>query len=251
MAALAVAFAKGTGRSASEVLFSGQLVFPTLVLHASGWTIGACALLVACKSLVYALSLSSFAVVRSSHQMFIGAAAGIAASHLPGMEPGSRCRDGNRCIGHCDAEPLLTGTLLATLLLFSDGIAVIPLVFSDCGGGPLPLRCHRSDAPIRRLAEARTGDVIGSQGEQRILAIAHVGCELKRIGELALKSGWLQRPRMIHRRVVQGSTITPGTPRGPLRGRLGEAIPVRAPNAQDDLAPARAKFASVGCDSVT
>ena len=55
VAGLAVAFAEGTGRSASEVLFSGQSALPTLVLHASGWTIGALVLLVACKSLAYCL----------------------------------------------------------------------------------------------------------------------------------------------------------------------------------------------------
>jgi hypothetical protein len=60
--------------------------------------------------------------------MFIGAAAGVAASHLPGMSlvPGVAMG-----IGAMTTVMLglpLTSTLLATLLLASDGINVIPLV---------------------------------------------------------------------------------------------------------------------------
>ena len=57
---LAIAFAEGTGRSSSDVLFSGQSELPTLVQHAASWTVGALVLLLACKSLAYAISLSSF-----------------------------------------------------------------------------------------------------------------------------------------------------------------------------------------------
>ena len=56
---LAVAFAAGTGRSSSEVLFSGQSALPSLVQQAAGWTVGALLLLLVCKGLAYAISLSS------------------------------------------------------------------------------------------------------------------------------------------------------------------------------------------------
>ena len=42
---LAVAFAAGTGRSSSQVLFSGQSALPTLVQQAAGWSVGALLLL--------------------------------------------------------------------------------------------------------------------------------------------------------------------------------------------------------------
>ena len=60
--------------------------------------------------------------------MFIGAAAGIAASHLPGMSLVPGVAMGIGALATVMLKLPLTGTLLATLLLFSDGIAVIPLV---------------------------------------------------------------------------------------------------------------------------
>ena len=60
--------------------------------------------------------------------MFIGAAAGIAASHLPGLElvPGVAMGIGAMCTVMLSLP--LTSTLLATLLLGTDGLNVMPLV---------------------------------------------------------------------------------------------------------------------------
>ncbi len=55
VAGLAVAFAEITGRSSSEVLFSGQDQMPSLIESAAGWSVGALVLLVACKGLAYGL----------------------------------------------------------------------------------------------------------------------------------------------------------------------------------------------------
>ena len=85
VAGLAIAFAEGTGRSSNVVLFSGQSALPNLVLHAAGWTVGALVLLVVCKGVAYGISLSGFRGGPVFPAMFIGAAAGVAASHLPGM----------------------------------------------------------------------------------------------------------------------------------------------------------------------
>lgn len=128
VAGLAVAFAEGTGRGVSEVLFSGQSALPTLVLHATGWTVGALVLLVVCKSLAYGLSLSSFRGGPVFPSMFIGAAAGVAASHLPGMSLVPGVAMGIGAMATVMLKLPMTGTLLATLLLASDGIAVIPVV---------------------------------------------------------------------------------------------------------------------------
>jgi H+/Cl- antiporter ClcA len=128
VAALAIAFAEGTGRSGSEVLFSGQSALPGLVVHAAGWTIGALVLLVVCKSIAYAVSLSSFRGGPVFPSMFIGAAAGVAASHLPGLSlvPGVAMGIGAMCTVMLRLP--MTSTLLATLLLASDGINVISVV---------------------------------------------------------------------------------------------------------------------------
>ena len=80
---LAIAFHASTGRSSSEVLFSGQSALPSLVQHATTWTLGALLLLLLCKGLAYAISLSSFRGGPIFPAMFVGAAGGIALSHGP------------------------------------------------------------------------------------------------------------------------------------------------------------------------
>jgi H+/Cl- antiporter ClcA len=128
VAGLAVAFAEGTGRGVSEVLFSGQSALPSLVVHAGGWTVGALFLLVVCKSLAYGLSLSSFRGGPVFPSMFIGAAAGVAMSHLPGMSIVPGVAMGIGAMATVMLKLPMTATLLATLLLASDGIAVVPVV---------------------------------------------------------------------------------------------------------------------------
>ncbi len=85
VAGLAIAFAEATGRSSSEVLFSGQSQLPQLIQTAAGWSVGALVLLVVCKGLAYGLSLSSFRGGPVFPALFIGAAGGIALSHAPGL----------------------------------------------------------------------------------------------------------------------------------------------------------------------
>ncbi len=128
VAALAIIFAEGTGRSYTEVLFSGQSALPGLILHATGWTVGALMALVVCKSIAYGLSLSSFRGGPVFPSMFIGGAAGIAASHLPGMSLVPGVAIGIGAMATVMLKLPMTATLLATLLLSSDGLAVVPLV---------------------------------------------------------------------------------------------------------------------------
>jgi hypothetical protein len=125
---LAVGFGEATDHAASDVLFSGQDALGSLLGGAAGWSVGALLLLVGCKGLAYALSLSSFRGGPVFPAMFLGAAGGMAASHLPGLElvPAVAMGIGAMCTVML-ALPL-TATLLATLLLASDGLAVMPLV---------------------------------------------------------------------------------------------------------------------------
>src|SRR6476646_4861518 len=60
IAGLAIGFGQATDKPASEVLYSGQSALPGLVDGAAGWSVGALLLLILCKALAYALSLSSF-----------------------------------------------------------------------------------------------------------------------------------------------------------------------------------------------
>jgi H+/Cl- antiporter ClcA len=128
VAGLAIGYAEATGKSTSDVLFSGQSGLPSLVQHAAAYTVGALLLLVLCKGLAYAASLGSFRGGPTFPALFIGAAGGIAMSHLPGLPLVPALAMG---IGAMSAVMLtlpLTSVLLAAILLPSDALAVTPLV---------------------------------------------------------------------------------------------------------------------------
>ncbi len=128
IAGLTIAYAEGTGHNDSDVLFSGQSQLGPLITNAAGYSVGALLLLLACKGLAYGLSLSSFRGGPTFPALYIGAAGGIALSHLPGLPlvPGVAMGIGAMCAVMLRLP--LTSVLLVTLLLSSDGLAVMPLV---------------------------------------------------------------------------------------------------------------------------
>ena len=125
---LAIGFGEATDKPASTVLFSGQDALGPLVANAADWSVGALLLLVLCKGLAYAISLSSFRGGPVFPAMFLGAAAGVAASHLPGLSliPAVAMGIGAMCAVMLTLP--FTATLLATLLLGADGVEAMPLV---------------------------------------------------------------------------------------------------------------------------
>jgi H+/Cl- antiporter ClcA len=127
VAGLAIAFAAGTGKGSSEVLFSGQSALGPLITHSARYTVGALLLLLACKGLAYGASLSAFRGGPTFPSMFLGAAGGMALSHLPGLPliPAVAMGIGAMCAVMLRLP--LTSVLLATLLLASDGLTVMPL----------------------------------------------------------------------------------------------------------------------------
>jgi hypothetical protein len=128
IAGLAIAYAEGAGKNSSEVLFDGQIALGPLVTHSASYTVGALLLLIVCKGLAYATSLSSFRGGPTFPALFIGGAGGIALSHLPGLPlvAGVATGIGAMCVVMLDLP--LTSVLIATILLFSDGLTVMPLV---------------------------------------------------------------------------------------------------------------------------
>jgi H+/Cl- antiporter ClcA len=117
-----------TGRSFTQVLFSGQDALPELVEHAANYPLGVVVLLILCKAVAYGLSLSAFRGGPVFPSMVIGAALGIAAAGLPGMNSAAAIGMG---IGAMCAAMLrlpLTSTLLAVLLMGADGVMVTPQV---------------------------------------------------------------------------------------------------------------------------
>ncbi|HET7519615.1 MAG TPA: chloride channel protein, partial [Actinomycetes bacterium] len=128
VAALAIVFAQASGHDVSEVLFSGQDALGPLISQGATYSAGALVLLVVCKGLAYSVSLASFRGGPVFPAMFLGAAGGIALSHLPGLPLVAGAAMGIGAMSVTLLRLPLTSVLLATLLLAEDGLAVMPLV---------------------------------------------------------------------------------------------------------------------------
>jgi H+/Cl- antiporter ClcA len=125
---LAIVYAQASGHNFSEVLFSGQNALGPLISNGASYSVGALVLLVACKGLAYGASLAGFRGGPVFPAMFLGAAGGIALSHLPGLPLVPGVAMGIGAMSVVLLRLPLTSVLLATLLLAADGLAVMPLV---------------------------------------------------------------------------------------------------------------------------
>ncbi|MER6301605.1 chloride channel protein [Kitasatospora sp. NPDC001539] len=125
---LAITYAEGSGHSATEVLYSGQSAMDPLIVNSAAYSVGTLTLLCVCKGLAYCLSLSAFRGGPIFPAMFVGAAGGVALSHLPGLELTPAFAMGIGAMSVSMLKLPLTSVLLATLLLGTQGITVMPLV---------------------------------------------------------------------------------------------------------------------------
>jgi hypothetical protein len=119
---LAVGYAATTGNPTTDVLFSGQSALGPLLANSAGYPLGALLMLLLCKGLAYALSLSSFRGGPIFPAMFLGAAGGIALSHLPGLPAVAGAAMGIAAMSTVMLKLPMTSVLLATLLLTADGL---------------------------------------------------------------------------------------------------------------------------------
>lgn len=125
---LALLYAESTGHEASQVLYSGQDALGPLLSTDAGLSAATLVILVVCKGLAYCASLSSFRGGPIFPSMFIGAAGGLALSHLPGLDTTSGFAMGIGAMCVAMLRLPMTSVLLATLLLGREGITVMPLV---------------------------------------------------------------------------------------------------------------------------
>jgi H+/Cl- antiporter ClcA len=124
---LAIAFAQASGKNFTEVLFSGQDALPGLVSGSGTWSESALLLLILFKGLGYSISLGSFRGGPTFPAIFLGAAAGILASHLPGFPLTAAVAVG---IGSGTAAILrlpLSAIVIASLLTAKAGLGAEPL----------------------------------------------------------------------------------------------------------------------------
>ena len=85
-------------------------------------------MLMACKGIAYGVSLSSFRGGPTFPALFLGAAGGVALSHLPGLPLVAGVAMGVGAMSAVMLRLPLTSVLLASLLLGPDAVAVMPLV---------------------------------------------------------------------------------------------------------------------------
>lgn len=128
IAGLAILFGQVSDKSSSLVLFSGQEALGPFLDDTGSYSIGALVLLLSCKTLAYAASLSSFRGGPIFPALFVGAVGGVALSHLPGLDPVAGAAMGMGAMVVVMLGLPLSAVLLATLLLGTDGIDVTPLV---------------------------------------------------------------------------------------------------------------------------
>ena len=124
---VAIAFSQASGRGVNEVLFSGQDALPGLVSGAGTWSLSALALLLIFKGLGYALSLGAFRGGPTFPAIFLGAAGGVMASHLPGFPMAAAVAVGIGAATVAILELPLSAIIVATLLTTKAGAGVTPL----------------------------------------------------------------------------------------------------------------------------
>jgi H+/Cl- antiporter ClcA len=90
--------------------------------------VGALLLLVVCKGLAYAISLSGFRGGPIFPSMFIGAAGGIALSHAGGLPMVAGAAMGVGAMVAGALKMPMTAVLLPSLLFLSDAVHLMPVV---------------------------------------------------------------------------------------------------------------------------
>ena len=128
VALAAIVFAALSDRGTDQVLFSGENALAPLIQKADNWAVGALVLLVVCKGIAYAFSLSAFRGGPTFPAMFIGAALGIALSHLPGLPMVAGVAMGIGAMAVTMLRLPLTSVLLTSVFLQSDGVELMPLI---------------------------------------------------------------------------------------------------------------------------
>jgi H+/Cl- antiporter ClcA len=117
-----------SGRTFTEVLFSGQDALPHVVANAADYSLATLVLLALCKAAAYSLSLSAFRGGPVFPAILIGGVLGIAAADLPGMSLAASVAIGIAAMCTTMLRLPLTSALLAVVLLGADGVAVTPPV---------------------------------------------------------------------------------------------------------------------------
>jgi H+/Cl- antiporter ClcA len=197
---LAIAFTQLTDKDVDQVLFSGQDAIGPLAAHPGAWSVGALAALLACKGLAWGISLGSFRGGPTFPAMFLGAAAGVLASHLPGFDLTPAVAVGMGAAVVAVLRLPLSAVVLATLLTAQSGLSDTPLIIvgvvvgylvatalsarTDAGGDPAaaepeaagtPSPRRRARHPPRRSVRADGDDLVANRARARSRVVPATG----------------------------------------------------------------------------
>ena len=128
VAGLAIAFAQITPQPADLVLFSGQDAFGSLIKQAPTLSLSTLAFLLLFKGLAWSISLGNFRGGPTFPALFIGAAGGLLAAHLPGFSETPAVAVLMAATAVSILKLPLSATVIALLLTSKAGIAVAPLI---------------------------------------------------------------------------------------------------------------------------
>ena len=128
VAGIAILFQQTTAFGANEVLFSGQNALDPLVADAGAWSVGALALLIACKGVAYGISLGTFRGGPTFPAMLLGVAGGLMMASLPGFETAPAVAVGMGAAVAAVLRLPLSAIVLATVLTESAGLSTAPLI---------------------------------------------------------------------------------------------------------------------------
>jgi len=125
---LAIAFEQMTDKGVDQVLFSGQDALGPLTDNPGAWSVGALGALLLVKGLAWGVSLGSFRGGPTFPAMFLGAAAGVMASHLPGFDITPAVAVGMGAAVVAVLRLPLSAVVLSSLLTAKSGLADTPLI---------------------------------------------------------------------------------------------------------------------------
>src|SRR3954447_25824787 len=128
VAGLAIAFSETTDKGVQEVLFSGQDQLSGFVEGAGTWSLSALVLLLGLKGVAWSISLAGFRGGPTFPGLFLGAAAGVLASHLPGLPITPAVAVGMGAAVVAVLRLPLSAVILATLLTAQSGVGAGPLI---------------------------------------------------------------------------------------------------------------------------
>ena len=98
-----------------------------MIDHSATYSVGALLLLFLCKGLAYSASLASVRGGPTFPAMFLGAAGGIALSHLPGLPVVTAAAMGIAAMIVGVLRLPLTAVLITSLFLLPDALTVMPV----------------------------------------------------------------------------------------------------------------------------